>query len=123
MFASRSLLVATALSGALVTVALAASLAVAPATLGARSVATPRCTAAGLSVLQVLSAGAVVSVTVGNLTAACGLASLQVTVNNGAVSGSGTATVPAAGGSMTINLSSAPAVTVSEETDLVITGP
>jgi hypothetical protein len=74
-------------------------------------------------VLQNLSAGTVVSVTVSGLPAACGTAILQVTVNNGTVNVSGSAAVPAAGGSVTVTLASAPAVTRSEQTDLVLIGP
>ncbi|MBI3750519.1 MAG: hypothetical protein HY263_02525 [Chloroflexi bacterium] len=106
-----------------VTGAFAASLSASTGTLGAARVATPRCTAAGLSVLQNLSSGTVVSVTVANLPSACGNATLQVTVNNGAANASGSGTVPAAGGSVTITLGSAPAVAAAEQTDLVIIGP
>lgn len=104
-------------------VGLAASLSFASGTLGAATTATPRCTTAGLTVFQNLSAGTVVSVTVGALPAACGGATLQVTVNNGTVNGSGSAAVPAGGGSVTVTLGTAPAVTASEQTDLVLVGP
>jgi hypothetical protein len=101
----------------------AASLSFASGTLGAATAATPRCTTAGLTVRQNLSAGTVISVIVGALPAACGGATLQVTVNNGVTNTSGSAVVPAGGGSVTVALGSAPAVTVSEETDLVLVGP
>jgi len=101
----------------------AASLSLTSGTLGAATTATPRCTAAGLSVLQNLSAGTVISVTVGTLPAACGGATLQVTVNNGVTNASGSAAVPGGGGSVTVTLGSAPAVTASEQTDLVLVGP
>jgi hypothetical protein len=101
----------------------AASLGLSSATLGATRIATPRCTAAGLTVFQNLSAGTVVSVTVAGLPAACGTATLQVTVNNGTVNASGSAAVPAAGGSVIVTLASAPVVTASEQTDLVLIGP
>ncbi len=101
----------------------AASLTFSSATLGAARVATPRCTVAGLTVFQNLSAGTVVSVTVGGLPAACGTATLQVTVNNGAANATGSAAVPAGGGSVTVALGSAPAVSVAEQTDLVLVGP
>ena len=101
----------------------AASLAVSSDTLGAAWTATPRCTAAGLSVFQNLSAGTVVSVTVGGLPAACGGATLQATVNNGVTSGSGSAVVPGGGGATTVTLGSAPLVTAAEQTDLVLVGP
>ena len=101
----------------------AASLSFASGTLGAATTATPRCTTAGLTVLQNLSAGTVISVTVGALPAACGGATLQVTVNNGVTNASGSAAVPGGGGSVTVALGSAPAVTAAEQTDLVLVGP
>ena len=91
--------------------------------LGAARAATPRCTAAGLTVFQNLSAGTVISVTVGGLPAACGGQTLQATVNNGLTSGSGSVAVPAGGGSATVVLGSAPAVTAVEQTDIVVIGP
>jgi hypothetical protein len=104
-------------------VGVAASLTFTSGTLGAATVATPRCTTAGLSVLQNLSAGTVISVTVGALPAACGGATLQVTVNNGVTNASGSAAVPGGGGSVTVALGSAPVVTATEQTDLVLVGP
>lgn len=115
------LVLAVAGSGAVA--ARAASVGWSPAGVGMALVATPRCTSAGLLVTQNLSAGTVVSVTVASLPSACGNATLQVTVNNGSATGSGSATVPAAGGSVTVTLGSAPAVTASEQTDLVLLGP
>jgi len=104
-------------------VGVAASVSITSGTLGAATVATPRCTAAGLSVLQNLSAGTVISVSVGVLPAACGGATLQVTVNNGVTNASGSAAVPGGGGSVTVTLGSAPMVTATEQTDLVLVGP
>jgi hypothetical protein len=74
-------------------------------------------------VFQNLSAGTVVSVTVGVLPAACAGATLQVTVNNGVANASGSAAVPGGGGSVVVTLGSAPAVTAAEQTDLVVVGP
>ena len=84
-------------------IAAATSLTLTSGSVGAASVATPRCTTAGLTVIQNLSGTTVASVTVGNLPAACGGAILQATVNNGTTIGSGSATVPGAGGSLTIS--------------------
>jgi len=106
-----------------VVVGAAASASFATDTLGAATTATPRCTSAGLSVLQNLSAATVASVTVGTLPAACGGATLQVTVNNGVTNSSGSAAVPTGGGSVTVTLGIPPAVTASEQTDLVLVGP
>jgi hypothetical protein len=113
--------VGIALSGVLI--GAAASLGLSSTTLGAATTSAPRCTAAALSVIQNLSAGTVVSVTVGNLPAGCGGATLQVTVNNGIANGSGSATVAAGGGSLTVTLGSAPAVRVADEIDIVLVGP
>jgi hypothetical protein len=104
-------------------VGLAASLSVNPATIGGTSVAVGRCTATGLSVLPNLTGTAIVSVTVSPLPAACGNATLKVTVNNGLVNSSGSATVPAGGGSVTVPLAVATAVTTTVQTDLVLVGP
>jgi hypothetical protein len=101
----------------------AASVAFSSDTLGAARAATPRCTSAGLTVFQNLSAGTVVSVTVGGLPAACGGATLQATLNNGAANASGSAAVPAGGGSVTVTLGSAPAVAVADQVDMVLVGP
>jgi len=104
-------------------VGLAASFAVSTGSLGASTIAVPRCTAAGLSVLQNLTIGNVVSVTVSGLPAACGGGTLQVTVNNGSTNSSGSAAVPAGGGATTVTLALPVAVTASEQTDLVVVGP
>jgi hypothetical protein len=117
------LLVLLVLAAAGAGVGSAASLSISSATLGAAKVASPRCTAAGLTVFQNLSAGTVVSVTVGALPATCATATLEVTVNTGAANASGSAAVPAGGGSVTVTLGSAPAVSMAEETDLVLVGP
>ena len=111
------------LGAASTVVGAAASVTLASDRLGAARVATPRCTTAGLTVFQNLAAGTVVSVTVGGLPAACGGATLQVTVNNGVADASGSAFVPAAGGTTTVSLGSAPAVTAAEQTDLLLIGP
>ena len=102
---------------------LAASLAIAAGTLGASKLAVPRCTTAGLGVVQNLSGANVISVTVSNLPAGCGGATVQVTVNNLSTNSSGSNTVPAGGGSVTVTLASAIAATTTEQTDLILTGP
>jgi hypothetical protein len=101
----------------------AASVAVSSSTLGAARTATPRCTVAGLTVFQNLSGANVISVTVGGLPAACGTATLQVTLNNGAANAGGSAAVPAGGGSVVVTLGSAIAVAVADQVDLVLVGP
>jgi hypothetical protein len=101
----------------------AASLAFTSSTLGAARTATPRCTTAGLTVFQNLMASTVASVTVGGLPSTCGGATLQVTVNNGVTNSGGSAAVPAGGGSVTVTIAVPPAVTATEQTDLVLVGP
>ena len=89
----------------------------------AATTATPRCTTAALTVLQNLTAGNVASITVGAIPAACGGATLQVTVNDGVTNSGGSAVVPGGGGSVTVTIAVPTAVTASEETDLVLVGP
>jgi hypothetical protein len=111
------------LAGAAALPGAAASIALTTGPLGAATVATPRCTTAGLTIFQNLAAGTVVSVTVSGLPAACGGAVAQVTVNNGLANSSGTNTVPGGGGAVTVVLGAAVAVTAGEQTDLVLIGP
>jgi hypothetical protein len=91
--------------------------------LGAARAATPRCTAAALVVTPTLSGSNVASLTVGNVPVACGGATLQATMSNGATSGSGSVVVPGAGGSVVVALSPAPALTTATTTHLVFVGP
>jgi len=91
--------------------------------MGMAAIGTPRCTAAGLGVIQNLSAATVISVTVSSLPTGCGNATLQVTVNNLLTSSGGSATVPSGGGSVTVTLATAVAITAAEQIDLVLTGP
>jgi hypothetical protein len=104
-------------------VAFAAALTFDGRSLGMDAETTPRCTNAGLGVIQNTAAATVISVTVSNLPSGCGNATLQVTVNNQVTSSSGSATVPAGGGSVTVTLAVAVAIAASEEIDLVLTGP
>ena len=101
----------------------AASLSFASSSIGAARLSVPRCTSAGLSVLQNLSASNVVSVTIGGLPSSCGGATIQVTLNNGSTNSSGSGSVPVGGGSATVTLASAVAASTNEQTDIVITGP
>ena len=101
----------------------AANLHVGTAGLGSGWAPSPGCTTAGLSVLSNLSGSSVVSVTVAAVPAACAGATLAVTVTNGSATGSGSASVPAEGGSVTVSLGSATPITTRLETDLVLVGP
>jgi hypothetical protein len=101
----------------------AESLSVTSASLGAAALSVPRCTSAGLRVIQTLSGANVSSITVSNLPAGCGNALLQAAVNNGSTNGTGSSTVPVGGGSVTISLAPTPAAGTYEQTDIVLTGP
>jgi len=116
-----ALLMVIAIAGA--GVAFAAALTFDGRSLGMDAETTPRCTTAGLGVIQNVSGSTVISVTVSSLPSGCGNATLQVAVNNQVTSSSGSTTVPAGGGSVTVTLAAAVAITASEEIDLVLTGP
>jgi hypothetical protein len=62
-------------------------------------------------------------VTVAGLSSACGGATLTAALDNLTASSSGTGTVPAGGGSMTVTLASAVAAKDVERIDVSITGP
>ena len=108
---------------AAVVVGAAASLAVTSGSLGAGSVLLPRCTTAGLGVIQNLSGSNVISVTVSGLPVACGNGTLLVAVNDGTASSTGSTTVPTGGGSVTVTLATAVAVSTAETTDVIVVGP
>lgn len=101
----------------------AASMPLSSGTIGAAGVGIGRCTTSGLTVVSNLASGSVASVTVSGLPAACGTASLEVTVSNGALSGSGATTVPAGGGSVSVSLAATPPLTAATRTDLILVGP
>jgi hypothetical protein len=115
-------LVAVAAGGA-VRIGLADSLNLGSESLGASGVSAPRCTTGALTILPVLSGSNVASITVATLPSACGGATLQASVNNGSASATGSATVPAGGGSVTVPISGRPALTVAIQTDIVLVGP
>lgn len=115
------LVAALAIAGAVS--AFAASLSFAGGSLGMASIDTPRCTSAGLGVIPNLAAATVISVTVSGLPAGCGNATIQVTVHNQVTSSGGSASVPSGGGSVTVSLAAAVAITAVEQIDLMLTGP
>jgi hypothetical protein len=104
-------------------VGLSASLTISPRSLGAARLTVPRCTSAGFGVINNLTGSNVVSVTVSSLPSACGGAAVQVAFNNGSTSSTGSGTVPAGGGSVTIALAAAVADTTFAQTDVLLTGP
>jgi hypothetical protein len=121
MWRLTSLLLLACLSG--MTVGAAASLTRATDGLGAVKVSVPRCTNVGLLVLPNLSGSNVISVTVSNLPSACGGAAIQATVNSGSANSSGSGTVPAGGGSVTVILAAGVAATTNAQIELLVTGP
>ena len=108
---------------ALSTVAFAASFAATSRTLGAAKVAVPSCDAGGFTIVQNLTGANVSSVTIGGIASACATGTLSVTVNNGTTNSSGTAVVPAGGGSMTVTLAAVVAFRQANEVDVAIVGP
>jgi hypothetical protein len=123
MTLARSVLLLTALIAPGAIPAFASALSVGAGSVGMGSTSVPRCTTAGLGVIQNLSGSNVISVTVSGLPSGCATATLQVTVNNQSTSSGGSATVPAGGGSVTVSLGSAVAIASTEQVDLVLTGP
>ena len=120
---ARIALVFVAIAAVLAQGAFAASLAFDGRSLGVDREPTPRCTNAGLGVIQNVSGTTVTSITVNGLPSACGSATIQVTVNNQVTSSGGSATVPSGGGSVTVTLAVAVAITAIAEVDLIVTGP
>ena len=100
-----------------------ASMGAASTTMGAGKAAVTACDPDGITVTQVLTGINVTAVGVGGVASACGTGSISVTVNNGTANSTGTAIVPAGGGSMTVTLASAVAMKDSDEIDVAITGP
>jgi hypothetical protein len=104
----------------------ASSLSIASLSLGAKGVAVPRCATGAFTILPNLSTDGnndVVSVTVGQIPAACATGTLQLTVNNGTANSSGSAAVPAGGGSLTITLATPVAANDADQIDISLNGP
>jgi hypothetical protein len=101
----------------------AASLSQASKSLGASSATVSRCDSDGVTITQNLSGSNVVSVSVAGIASECAGASLSATLDNGSANSTGTAMVPAGGGSVTVTLASAIAAKDREEIDVAITGP
>jgi hypothetical protein len=110
-------------AGTSLVVGSAAGLALSLTYLGAAAMTTPRCTSSALSVLPVLTASNVTSVTIATLPAGCGGATIKVTVDSGVTSGSGSAAVPGGGGSMTVPITAGPVLDANVEIDFVLEGP
>ena len=91
--------------------------------LAANAATVTRCDTDGVSVVQNLSGANVISVTVGSIAAACGNGTLALALNNGTTSSSGSASVPDAGGSLTVTLAAAVAAKDADQVDISISGP
>jgi hypothetical protein len=101
----------------------AGSIGAASTTLGAGRAAVTACDTDGITVTQVLTGINVTAIGVGGVASACGTGTISVTVNNGTANSTGTAIVPAGGGSITVTLASTVAMKDSDEIDVAITGP
>jgi hypothetical protein len=123
MHAMRRILLIWILASLVAEPALAASLSATSNTVGAGTASTPRCTATGLGVVPNFSGANVASVTVSGIPAGCGNATLQAAVNNGSANSTGSTTVPAGGGSVTVTLAVAVALTAGTEMDVMVVGP
>jgi hypothetical protein len=106
-------------------VAHAAGLAVESGSLGAGTAAVPRCAPSGFTVAKTIDGlnNTVTGAVVSQIPAACGGAAIAVTVDNGSVVSSQSGTVPPAGGSLSLDLPAAVALTASQQIDVVVTGP
>jgi hypothetical protein len=107
---------------------LASSLSTVTHTLGDGGADVSRCDTDGMKV--VLNFGTVtgqttsfVSAAVTQISSVCATGVLSVNVNNGTTNSSGSATVPAGGGSVTVTLAGPVVATDSVQSDLAITGP
>jgi hypothetical protein len=121
--------IAAATAVAAVTVPLmvghAAGLSVGSGSLGAGTATLPRCALSGFTVAKTVDAlnNTVTAVVVSQIPGVCGGAQLSVTVDNGTASSSQSGTVAPAGGSLTLVLPVAVALTASEQIDVVVSGP
>ena len=112
-----------AVTVALAGIAFAASLSTSSSTLGAGTSVVAPCDPNGVTIVQNLAGANVSSVTIGSIASACANGALSVTVNNGLANSSGSGTVPAGGGSMTVTLAAAVALREADEVDVAIAGP
>ena len=101
----------------------AASLAAASKTLGAKGTVVSPCDTDGFTIVPNLTLINVTSVTVGAINAACAAGTLSVTVNNTLTNSTGSAAVPAVGGSVTVTLALPVTARDVEQIDVSITGP
>ena len=91
--------------------------------IGAATVTLPRCTAAALTVVPTIVAANVTAVVVSGIPSTCGSATLQAAMNNGLANSTGSAAIPAGGGSVTVTLALPVALTAGTQVDAIIVGP
>jgi hypothetical protein len=103
--------------------ALASSLAIGSGTLGTAASGVARCDTGVVSAFNysAVSPFPILSVSVSGIASACGGGTLRVTVNTGLTTSSGSGTVPAGGGSMTVTLASSIAARDATQTELSFT--
>jgi len=101
----------------------ASSLPSSSSTLGAASAVVGKCQTSALTVTQGLSGSNVATVTVAGITAACGGGTLTAAVDNVTSSSTGSAAIPAAGGSVTVTLATSVALKDVERIDVSISVP
>jgi hypothetical protein len=103
----------------------AAGLAASSHPIGAGQVATPVCTSAAVIVVETVTTTWVTGLTLSNIPSACGGATIQVTMVEGAVTyAPANQTVPAAGGQVTETIPSNNfPVTATAQVDIVMEGP
>jgi hypothetical protein len=89
-------------------------------TLTAGNASITACDPDGVTTLFVLSGTSVASVTVSGISSACGNAAINVAVNNGTTSSSGTASVPVGGGSVSVTLSSSVPLNDAMQTEIAV---
>ena len=94
--------------------ALAASMSDSSRTLAAGNATVARCDTDGVKTVYVLTTTNVTSVTVSNISSGCAGATMKITINNQVTTSSGTGTVPAGGGSLTITVTSIAVTQVME---------
>jgi hypothetical protein len=124
---SRLVVIAVMALATAATAAVAATLLLAGSHLGAGGAAVERCDMDGFTYTNVVSAGAVTSVTVSAIAAPCAGGLLGVTLTNsaGANIGSGTVALPAAGftGTASVPISPQPPATAVHRYNGIVVGP
>lgn len=98
---------------------LAASMTDASQTEGAGNTAVARCDTDGVTTVYGLNSTNVTSVVVSNVASGCAGLTMKATINNQATTSSGTAVVPAGGGTVTVGVTSI-ALTQAMQTEIQV---